>query len=339
MFGSIALGTLWAAIHTIRGEDASARRAPGEALARCLVCGEPSPADVTCPICGEPPGDRRAALTVKRNGWLDMAVAVAISGALVCLGLFIMIGAFVDGEERTWALVAFVALGLLLAGGGVLGLWGSVLVLVAALDGGASLGFRTGSPTRTARGTGASRWGKLVFLEGHARIVEPPVPGPKRAGGHRAVPGDLAFAELIATLDASGLVRLHDVTTHEWRLGSGPGERTGSTPRSRAPLALNRETTRSTQITLVLGPGSVDDSAEDPVPEHSAGETPLHTIVHYFILPWFVGSPSLEDARRVIDADPARRAQIEVHARSLAAAGVRVAPELVDVVLERLARP
>lgn len=343
MFGGIAAGSLWSAQRTIRGDAQKASRVPEEALARCLVCGERSPAELGCPICGEAPADRRNMITVARKTWIGMAIGVAISAALLCLGLFITIGPFFDGERRIWALIAFAALGLLMTAIGVAGLFGSVVSLISAIDGGSTLSFRMGGTERRAWGAGGSRWGKLQWLEGHARIVEPPLPRPKSEGGYRVSPGDIEFAEMIATLDASGILRVEDVTTHEWCVGEKPKDPDKPALRTQGELAFNRKTSRSTWVTTA--PGAIDFVANDGDDDGlenvisvtpSPAEAPLHAVVRQFFHPWFVRAPKLVDAQRLIDADPARRAQALAHTRSLVDAGVRVSPEMVDAVLCRL---
>jgi len=203
MFGGITVSSAVGAARSLSGEDGRARDVPPEVLARCLTCGEVTPSDVPCPSCAEPPRDRAGAIQATRQGLLGAAFGVALFGALVCLGVFILAGPYYDGERRLWALIAFGALGLLILTVGVAGLWGALGMLREGLGGASSLSFNVQGPERTASGAGASVWGKLVWLEGHGRVVAPPRPVAVPAGGYRASAGDVAFAEMSATLDAA----------------------------------------------------------------------------------------------------------------------------------------
>jgi|GEM_PF-4674303 len=129
MFGGIAVGSAVGAVRALSGEDAKTRGVPPEVLVRCLTCGEGTPSDAPCPLCAEPPHDRAGAFTVKRQGILGAAFGAALFGASVCLGFFILVGPYYDGERRVWALIAFGALGLFLLTVGVAGLWGALGVL------------------------------------------------------------------------------------------------------------------------------------------------------------------------------------------------------------------
>jgi len=333
MFGGIAVGSAVGAVRALSGEDAKARGVPPEVLAHCLTCGEVTPSDAPCPSCAEPPRDRAGAIQVTRQGILGAAFGVALFGAFVCLGFVVLVGSYY--------LIAFGALGLLLLTVGVAGLWGARGVLRQALGGTSSLSFSVHGPERTAWGAGASVWGKLVWLEGYGRVVAPPGPVAVRQGGYRASAGDVAFAEMIVTLDAAGIVRIEDETTIEWRLGDKPAE--GPRLVRRNPLRFERKKTRETTISLTREtPRSPEDDGlyDDEViwGEALEGSSPAQeyvAIVGRFFAHWLRKPVSLVHLRHALEADPAHRAQAEAHARALRERGVPVSSELVEAILGR----
>lgn len=339
MFGGIAVGSAVGAARALSGDAAKARGVPAEVLARCLTCGEATPSDAPCPSCAEPPRDRAAAFTVQRQGLLGAAFGAALFGALVCLGVFILAGPYHDGERRVWALLAFGALGLLILTVGVAGLWGALAVLRQGLGGTSSLSFSAHGPERRAWGAGASVWGKLVWLEGSGRVVAPPGPVAVPEGGYRASAGDIAFAEIIATLDAAGIARIEDETTFEWRLGDKPSE--GARLARRSPLRFERKRTRATTLSLTPeAPRAPDSDGLDEVISVEALEgSPVGqeyaAMVGRFFARWLREPVSLVHLRHALDADPAHRAQAEAHARALRERGVPVSSELVEAILGR----
>ncbi|WP_438008606.1 hypothetical protein WME89_07810 [Sorangium sp. So ce321] len=340
LFGGIAVGSAVGAARALSGEDTKAHGVPPEVLARCLTCGEVTPSDAPCPACAEPPHDRAGAIKVTRQGILGAAFGVGLFGALVCLGVFILAGPYYDGERRVWALIAFGALGLLILIVGVAGLWGALGVLRGALGRTSSLSFSVHGPERTAWGAGASAWGKLVWLEGQGRVGAPPGPVAVPEGGYRASAGDVAFAEMIATLDAAGIVRIEDETTIEWRLGDKLAE---GGPRlvRRTPLRFERKKTRDTTISLTreAARSPEDDDLDEVISvEALEGSSPAQeyvAIVGRFFARWLREPVSLVHLRHALDADPAHRAQAEAHARALRERGVPVSSELVEAILGR----
>jgi hypothetical protein len=72
-------------------------------------------------------------------GWL---LALGIGGGLLFLGLGVLFGPFLEGERRPWALMAFAALGLFLAGFGALVGWAASRMVLQEVRGAKKWSFR-----------------------------------------------------------------------------------------------------------------------------------------------------------------------------------------------------
>ncbi|MDC3956156.1 hypothetical protein [Polyangium jinanense] len=342
LFGSIGAFLVSIATQTLTGTRAKTRDVPDEALAHCLTCGERTPNDAVCPVCGEPPCDRSHAFSVNKEGWAGSAFGIALFGALLCLGLFVLIGPYHDGERRVWVLLACGALGLLLLAVGGAGVVGAILVLWGALGGESTLQYTVTSTEWRASGSGAASWGKLIWLSGHARVVSPLSPSPRSEGGYRVSPGDIEFAEMVATLDAAGIVHLADVTTYDFLLGDKPAN--GARPRARrnVPLPFTRTKNRSLRIRLapvfrtVTPEGEYDDGLSDVyVKDELLASEPRNTVSHFFAQ-YLLEEADVRKLRHRLDEDPVHRAQAITHAHALRESGIVVAQELVDAVLGAL---
>jgi len=335
MFGGIGASALYWVAKTLRGEDALAHNAPEALRARCLTCGELTPASEVCRICEEPPHDRAKHVRVERSGFFSSAFGAAICAALLCLGVFILVGPYSEGERRIWALLAFGALGLFITIIGVAGLVSAVGVMREALGNRSKISYNVHGRERNACGAGACNRGKLLWVEGHGSVASPLVAKLRSEGGYRASPGDIAFAELVATLDAAGIVELTDMTTYDWKLGEKPPE--GKRAEA-GPLSYQRNTRRETFLTLTLASSVAADEDDRLVctPETQERKKPLYFMVQCFFARWLRHTSPLSDFRRATMIDTSHRAQAEVHARALREAGVLVAQELVDAVLDRI---
>lgn len=339
LFGAIAAGALFSGARALSGASGEAHRVPDEALAHCLTCGERAPNDDVCPSCDEPPCDRARSFTVVRPGWAGSAFGVALFGALVCLGVFVLVGPWHDGERRPWALLAFGALALLLLAVGGAGVVGSLLALRDGLGGLSRLAYTVSGTERQASGSGGAVWGKLVWLWGRGRVVSPLSPLPANEGGYRVSPGDITFAEMVATLDAAGLVQIEDVTTYHFRLGEEPAE--GARPRARgkAPLPFSRTKHRAVCIQLsplvdyAATPDEFDDGLSDVIPRDDLLAPGGREDMRRFFARYLLQPLDLQQFRTRLDDDPVHRAQALAHARALREGGVLVAQELVDAIL------
>ncbi|MDI1432057.1 hypothetical protein [Polyangium sorediatum] len=340
LLGSIGVGTLVSGINTLSGASGKARGVPDEALAHCLTCGERTPNDVVCPVCGEPPCDRTRSFHVDKQGWGGATFGVALFGALFCLGLFILIGPYYDGERRVWVLLACGGLALLLLAVGGAGLVGSLGTLRKGLGGGSTLSYSVGGKERHAGGSGAALWGKLVWLSGQARVVAPLSPYPANEGGYRVSAGDIEFAEMVATLNAAGIVILEDVTTYHFRLGEEPAKE-GARPRARGngPLPFTRTKNRCLRIRLapiarsVTPSGEYDDGLSDVLVLDQLLAAEPRNAVHRFFAQYLIEETDVRQLRHRLDENPVHRAQAITHAHALREGGIGVAQELVDAVL------
>ncbi|MDI1445000.1 hypothetical protein [Polyangium sp. 6x1] len=345
IFGSIAAAVLVMAARSFTGASDKTRGVPDEALAHCLTCGERTPNDAVCPFCGEPPCDRTRSFSVDKEGWAGPAFVLALSGGILCLGLFILIGPYHDGERRIWALLAFSALALLLIAVGGAGVFGGLLGLRKALGGTSRLSFSVAGSDRQSSGSGAASWGRLAWLSGKGRVVSPLSPSPRSEGGYRVSPGDIEFAEMVATLDAAGIVQLADVTTYDFLLGENPADGARPHPRRNGPLQFIRTKKRSLRIWLAPfvraeTPGMEDDDGLTDVisVEDLLGPEPRKTIARFFAQ-YLIAEVDVQQFRFRLDEDPVHRAQAITHARALREGGVAVAQELIDAVLGGLRDP
>jgi hypothetical protein len=332
VFGGIAAFGVASALRSF----APSPSLPPEARARCLTCGEATPNDAVCPVCAEPPGERAHSFQVRSESLLGVTFVTAIFAGVGCLGAFILIGPYLDGERRAWALIAFAALGLLLLSIGAVGVFGFVSTLRDHLRGARDISFSCTGPDRRTQGNGKLAWRSLVWLEGHGQVTGPLLLRGQREGGYRASPGDVALAEMVATFDAAGLVDLGDVTTYEWRVGD-PSRATRV-----EPVEFRRTIERRVTMVLRRGPFFVTDPEDDEVDatRHVPDQSPatMERDVGRFLSRYLQPALGAREFKAKLDADPAHRAQAEVHARVLRDRGLVPAKELVDAVMEGLVR-
>lgn len=332
VFGGISAFCIGFAIQSLRGGP----KLPPDVLSRCPTCGEKTPGDLVCPVCGELPHDRKLVYRVESEGLWGHAIGAIILAGVGCLGLFIMIGPYLDGERRLWALIAFAALGLLMLAVGIVGVFGFLLVLWERIGGSRTITFSCKGPDRYTHGSGKSRWGKVIGLEGHGQVTAPLAPRGRSEGGYRAAQGDVELAEAIATFDAAGIVDLGHVTTYEWRVGDPSGKTQSKKPE------FHRTIDRMIMMILcnvtepVFDP---DDDAEidavQRVPTESADKPDsaiLRFLGKFIVLPMDVRA-----FKSKLDADPIHRTQTIMHARVLRDRGIAVSNELVEAVVEGFA--
>lgn len=329
VFGGIAAGCIVFAFRSTR-RDANL---PTEMVARCLTCGEHSPYDLVCPLCGELPQDRKAAFNIKTEEWLAQLFGALIIAGVGCLGIFIMIGPFLDGERRWWALIAFFALGLLLFVVGAAGFLGLVLSIGDRIRGGKEITFSCQGPDRFTHGRGKLAWGKLVRLQGQGQVTSPLTARGRSEGGYRASPGDVLLAEALATFDAAGLVELTDVISYDWVAGDPSGK-----TRSRV-----NEFTRKIEKRIMVGLSVAGWTVDEDVEEASAAaEKPskyaYDAAVRRFLARYLRPNCPLRELKMALDADPIHRSQFETHARVLRDQRVTVSNELVEAVIEGMLR-
>jgi hypothetical protein len=247
-----------------------------------------------------------------------------------------MIGPYLDGERRIWALIAFFALGLLMFAVGAVGLFGLVLAAWERFKGAKSFSFSCRGPDRFTSGTGKLAWGKLLGMKGQGQVTVPLTSQGRSEGGYRVSPGDMTLAEAIATFDAAGLVEMGDVTTYEWCVGYPSGK-----TRSLAN-ELQRTIKRWTMIRLsnalvsVGAPTDDEDELDSSAPDLSSETAEI--AIWRFLARYLYQSTDLLVFKRRLDNDLLYRTQIEMHARVLRDRGIIVSNVLVEAVLEGLLR-
>jgi len=331
VFGGIAAYCIFYAVRAIRGQPGI----PAELTARCLTCGESTPYDLVCPVCGELPQNRAASFSIPSEGFWGELFAAAIAVGVGCLGLFIMIGPYFDGERRWWALIAFFALGLLMFAIGVAGFFGFVMMSWNRFKGAKDITFSCRGPDRSTSGSGKLAWGKLVGLQGRGQVTVPLAARGHSEGGYRVSPGDLALAEAIATFDATGLIELGDVTTYHWKMGDPSGKTRSSAS------DFTREIQRTVLVSLYNKAVPFADYEFELEEEERSAPTSVayaNAAIIRFLARYLHSSSSLHDFKRKLDADPVHREQLEIHARVLRDRGIVVSNALVEAVVEAFMR-
>jgi len=335
VFGGIAAFCILHAIRAVRGRPGL----PAELTARCLTCGERTPYDLVCPVCAEPPQNRSASITVHSVELLGQAFGALILSGVGCLGAFIMIGAYLDGERRLWVLIAFFALGLLMFVVGAVGVFGFMISLWERLRGAQDVSFSCQGPDRFTKGTGKLIWGKLIGLQGHGQVTAPLMSRGRSEGGYRVSPGDMTLAEAIATFDAAGILELVDITTYEWSVGDPSGKTRSSANEFVRNIKRWTMIRRSTAQPILRAPPD-DENDEDDV-DSVAPDGVVDTAeiaIWRFLARYLYQGTDLPAFKTKLDADPVHRTQFELHARVLRDRGIIVAQPLVDAVLESLTR-
>jgi hypothetical protein len=331
VFGGIAAFCAASAFRSVRSDSGL----PSDLFAFCLTCGERTPHDLICPVCNEPPQNRSVALKVQTDDWLSQIFGASILTGVGCLGIFIMIGPYLDGERRWWALIAFFALGLLMTAVGAVGLFGMLLSVRDYIKGAKNISFACHALDRSARGDGRLAWGKLVGLQGKGSVKIPLTSQGRSEGGYRVSPGDITLAETLATFEAAGLIEIHDVTNYDWCVGDPSGK-------TRKALSEFKRTSerqifvRHCTWVAPYGDGYEDEPELSPESQKSEKKEFEH-ISRYLVR--YLGQPlPMAEFRNKIDADLVYRSQLEIHARKLREQGVELSNALVEAVIEAFLR-
>lgn len=335
VFGGIAALCLLYAVRMVRGGS----RLPSDLLQHCLTCGERTPQDLVCPVCAEPPQNRSVSFQASNEEWLGEVFVALILTGVGCLGVFIMIGPFLDGERRFWALIAFLALGLLMFSVGAAGVIGFAISLWNRARGAKEISFLCRGPDRFTQGAGKIAWGKLVSLHGTGQISSPLAARGRSEGGYRASPGDMHLAEAVATFDAAGFIEMIDLTIHTWHVGDSSGKRRVS------PLEFQRKTECRIIVKATDRAFAYNDEDEEEKEEDNVERNRLHEIsegrdeaIRRYLARYLTPNVALHEFKKRIDADPLHRTQLETHARVLRDCGVVVSHDLVEAVVEGLLR-
>ena len=228
--GGIALGCAGLGVQLLVTPERAALRAaslPASLGRFCPGCGEASgPDDVACARCAHPFLGRAGRWrTDEKTGLLTAAFLAALGAGLLCLGVGVGVGPFLEGERRLWALVAFGGLGLLLGGVGALFLYGLGLTARDALRGVERWTYHwSAEGVRSAESGSAVAHlarGSLVHASGERRI--------ERAAGSFVGPGtrlpeltedQRAFVRGIFGLYRARLLALWAEHRDGWRIGA-----------------------------------------------------------------------------------------------------------------------
>lgn len=306
LFGSLAGGALLGAVRTVRPSVPP----PAALLARCLGCGEPGAVDAACPVCALPPMDRARAITVGPTAVIDAALLILGSASMVCLGVFVAVGPWVDGERRLWVLSTMGALAVLLLLVGVAGVVGGLVDLVGRWRRGVVVTTRWSTNDRWLTGDGHARGGRVLHFIGSSEHRAPLPPAPPNPQGYRALHDD-GLAETLATLESAGLLALEEVQTWRWSWGvDGAVAHT----LDRACWAGLADVTRWRE-------GGCYEAAANAL---------------YRVIEDGITLPALHEALR---GSEALRSQWDAHAATLREAGVRVTPARVETVAAALRAP
>ncbi|MEZ4393614.1 MAG: hypothetical protein R3A48_21305 [Polyangiales bacterium] len=299
MFGSLSLGALLAAARALR----PLRPPPAELLARCLCCGERTPADAACPACGYGVHPRAELIAARPPEWPESLLFAGGACALICLGLFVAVGPWIDGERRLWVLVAMGALALLLLLVGGAGALGSAMSLLAALRTGAKVSTSGELGGRSLSGDGFTRGDRLVRFDGFG-VQRAPLPSRAALATSYRQGVDTRLAETLATFEAAGLLELSEERTWRWSLE--PDDDAWS---------LKRTAERRLWVDLLEGDGWQEGGLAEAVGNFLQG---------------FMGEAvTLSELRELLAERTPRRAQCDAHAEALRERGVRVLPERV----------
>lgn len=305
MFGSLAGGALVGAVRTIRPPVP-----PAALLARCLGCGEPCAAEAPCPVCALPPMDRAAAITASPSRAIDAALLSLGASSLLCLGAFVAVGPWIDGERRAWVLCAMAALAVLLLLVGGAGVVGGLVDLVDRGRRGRALVARWSTNDRWLSGDGHAAGARVTGFDGNSERRAPLTAAAGDVQGYRDMRDD-SLAETLATLQSAGLMAIVRVQGWRWSWREGG--------------AVERAETRGTWAELA----DVTRWREGGCYEAAANA----------IYRGIEDGAALEALRDDLRGNPTLRSQWDAHAAALREAGVTTTAGLVAAVAEALREP
>jgi hypothetical protein len=306
LFGSLGGGALLGAVRAVRPAVAP----PAALLARCLGCGERCASEAACPVCALPPMDREGAITVTPAGVIDAVLLAVGASSMVCLGVFVAVGPWIDGERRLWVLCAMGALAVLLLLVGVGGVVGGLVDLKVRWLRGAMLTLRWSTNDRWLSGKGQARGERVLHVSGSSTRRGPLPPASPPPQGYRA-PHDEGLAETLATFESAGLLALEAVETWQWSWGADGAV---AHTLSRAPWAGLADVTRWRE-------GGCYEAAANSL---------------YRVIEDGITLAGLHDA---LQGSESLRSQWDAHAATLREAGVRAPRERVEAVAAALREP
>jgi hypothetical protein len=277
----------------------------------CPACGKISLAGRRCPACAFPLGGGAEGWRAEARSWLGNLMMLSLGAGLVCLGVVLAVGPFLDGERRIWASVAFVALALLVSGVGVLMLWGGGAVALEDLRGVERWVFRSeveaGDALYQASATALVVKRSLAHARGSSAVK---LSAAAVAGlGHAPalVPGQRAFARALSFLYQRGHVAIWAERETAWELGA-PRDAATFMQRPPEPQATTVKRTTSQRLLMRVAPRFLDEAARpilEILPVRGYGTTPLAAV-------WKTWRDSGDDLLR-LDEAMARTGRLEDH--------------------------
>lgn len=198
---------------------------------------------------------------------------LCLGAGLVCLGVLVAVGPLLEGEGRGWAMVAFAALGLLVAGVGALMLWGGAILALEDLRGLArwSYGLELTRPEARYSGSGTATFARTRLLHAQGRASMELSLGARQSlrPPTGLSPAQQIFARALALLYQRGQVALWWSRTTSWTIGSpGKVRLLGRHP----PISTETATTMKLQLVVRRMPGPPDDESRALL----AALAPLH---------------------------------------------------------------
>lgn len=302
MFGSLSAAGV---AHAARCVGGAGGVVPSALEGRCLGCGTGYGHEARCAVCGTPTRDVRARVQVAPSHALDALLVATGSASVVCLGVFLVIGPWIDGERRGWVLVATLAVSLLLLGVGGAGLVGALLALRRRWGAPSVLTLQAHEGTWRVAGQGTARGTVLLHFEGECGLRAPLEEATSAEAGYRGA-HDRRLAETLAIFEAAGLLSLWQDTLHRWTYAPTGG--------------VTQRVERKVWVEAGRAPG---EGLRSPLVDAVAR---------------FVGTLLEEDAMTLatlvaeLTQAPTLRAQCLEHAEALRGAGVRVVPGRVEAV-------
>jgi hypothetical protein len=267
LFGSLSLGSALGAWRSLRGRPPL----PRELASRCLACGTACSASEACPTCEQPPTERGSIAAVESGSWVDEFVTALGAASLPCLGVFVAIGPFLEGERRAWVLVATTALALLILPVGVVLLFGKLADLARRVRSDDLVTLAWVTPERSISGAARARRRQLVSLEARGERWQTLPSHDGADTGYRDA-RDERVARVLATLAEAGILDLVEVRAWTWRFASGAVEAQSSSREVRARLAAGtqwREGGLFEVVAAQLGPVLAAGHGEAGLPLHA----------------------------------------------------------------------
>ncbi len=279
--GGIAIWLFGIGFQAIRGAaPASAAHVPEALGVICPACGNGAGDAAWCPRCEFPLKSAVPAWSAEARSWLGNLLILSLGAGLLCLGIFLGVGPFLEGERRIWVGLAYVALALLVASVGVLMLYGGAVVaaedLLRLSRWSCRLDLRAEGAAFSATASATFVKDDLVHAQGSSTVLLSLAARPVEEALTSTGPRADAFCRAVALLCERGHVALWWERHASWSVGTPSRLTLGSRP---APGAMRSRTERSEQLMMQLVVRTVDRGTQPLVellsPLLAGGATPV----------------------------------------------------------------